>query len=119
MKRIGIIGNGKTRRAASLLEKQNFTVVIADSVQQNDCVSLDATDKKQLMNFARDKEALVSCGPYFVNKTIAEVCSELNIAYFDPTEDTEIATVCPQHVGSTTMMTLCGLGSEQFHYFST
>ena len=32
------------------------------------------------MNFARDKEALVSW-VHFVNKTIAEVCSELNIAY--------------------------------------
>jgi saccharopine dehydrogenase-like NADP-dependent oxidoreductase len=110
MKRIGIIGNGKIGRAvASLLRAENFTVVIADSVQQNDCVSLDATDKKQLMNFARDKEALVSCGPYFVNKTIAEVCSELNIAYFDPTEDTEIATFVNTLPNTQTMMTQCGL----------
>ena len=61
MKTIGVIGNGKIGLAVtSLLRAENFSVVIADTVQQDDCVSLDATNKNQLMNFAKDKEALVS-----------------------------------------------------------
>lgn len=110
MKTIGIIGNGKIGRSvASLLRAEQFTVVVADSIDHTDCVKIDATDKKQLTNFARDKDALVSCGPYFVNKTIAEVCAELNIAYFDPTEDTEVAEFVAKQTNTQTMMTQCGL----------
>ena len=110
MKTVGIIGNGKIGRSvASLLRAEQFTVVVADSIDTGDCVKIDATDKKQLTNFARDKDALVSCGPYFVNKTIAEVCAELNIAYFDPTEDTEVAEFVSKQTNTQTMMTQCGL----------
>lgn len=110
MKTVGIIGNGKIGRSvASLLRAEQFTVVVADSIDTGDCVKIDATDKKQLTNFARDKDALISCGPYFVNKTIAEVCAELNIAYFDPTEDTEVAEFVSKQTNTQTMMTQCGL----------
>ena len=110
MKTVGIIGNGKIGRSvASLLRAEQFTVVVADSIDTGDCVKIDATDKKQLTNFARDKDALVSCGPYFVNKTIAEVCAELNIAYFDPTDDTEVAEFVSKQTNTQTMMTQCGL----------
>ena len=110
MKTIGIIGNGKIGRSvASLLRAEQFTVIVADSIDHTECVKIDATDKKQLIQFARDKDALVSCGPYFVNKTIAEVCAELNIAYFDPTEDTEVAEFVAKQKNTQTMMTQCGL----------
>lgn len=110
MKTIGVIGNGKIGRAvASLLRAEQFKVVVADSEEHWGCVVVDATNKQQLLNFARDKEAIVSCGPYFVNKTIVEVCSELNIAYFDPTEDTEVADLVSKSKNEQTMMTQCGL----------
>ena len=53
MKTIGIIGNGKIGRSvASLLRAEQFTVIVADSIEPDDCVQIDATDEKQLEQFA-------------------------------------------------------------------
>ena len=40
---------------------------------------------------------------------IAEQCAKLNKAYFDPTEDTEIAEYVSSCTNTETMMTQCGL----------
>lgn len=110
MKYIGIIGNGKIGRAvASLLRSENFKVVVADSVEGPDVIQLDGTNPQQVEKFIRDKDGIVSCGPYFINMVIAEQCAKLNKAYFDPTEDTEIAEYVSSCTNTETMMTQCGL----------
>ena len=120
MKSIGIIGNGKIGRSvASLLRSENFNVVIADTYNDSETVMVDATDKSQVNKFAQGKDAIVSCGPYHVNKTIAEVCSENNIAYFDPTEDTETAEFISGLNNSQTMMTQCGLAPGAVNIIAT
>ncbi len=110
MKDVGIIGNGKIGKAvASLLRAENFTITVADSNPGVDCVQIDGTDEKQVEHFASNKDAIISTGPYFINKTIAKVCAKSNKAYFDPTEDIEIADYVSECINNQTMMTQCGL----------
>ena len=120
MKSIGVIGNGKIGRSvASLLRSENFQVVVADTYNDNDTVQVDATDEQQVTRFAKGKDAIISCGPYHVNKTIAKVCSEQNIAYFDPTEDTESAEYISGLTNTQTMMTQCGLAPGAVNIIAT
>ena len=110
MKDIGVIGNGKIGRAvASLLRSENFSVTVADAVAHPDCVQLDATDEKQVEHFVSDKDAIICAGPYHITKPVATVCAKLDKAYFDPTEDTEMAEYINTCTNSQTMMTQCGL----------
>jgi saccharopine dehydrogenase-like NADP-dependent oxidoreductase len=110
MKDIGVIGNGKIGRAvASLLRSENFSVTVADAVTHSDCVQLDATDEKQVEHFVSDKDAIICAGPYHITKPVATVCAKLDKAYFDPTEDTEMAEYINTCTNSQTMMTQCGL----------
>jgi len=110
MKDIGVIGNGKVGKAvASLLRAENFTIVVADVLQSSDSVLLDARNEKQVDYFVQDKDAIISCGPYFVNKIISKACAKYKKAYFDPTEDTEIADFVRNCKNEQTMMTQCGL----------
>jgi saccharopine dehydrogenase-like NADP-dependent oxidoreductase len=110
MKDVGIIGNGKIGKAvASLLRAENFTITVADVEPGVDCVHIDGTNEKQVEHFISDKDAIISTGPYFINKTIAKVCARSNKAYFDPTEDTEVADYIGGCINNQTMMTQCGL----------
>ena len=120
MKSIGVIGNGKIGKSvASLLRSEQFKVVVADTYSGVDTVKVDATDETQVNRFAQDKDAIISCGPYNVNKTIAKVCSDLNIAYFDPTEDTDTAEFIGKLDNKQTMMTQCGLAPGAVNIIAT
>ena len=120
MKDIGIIGNGKIGKAvASLLRAENFSITVADAIGGPDCVQLDATDEKQVEHFLSDKHGVVCAGPYHITKPVAKVCTKLNKAYFDPTEDTEMAEFINSCNNTETMMTQCGLAPGAVNIIAT
>ena len=120
MKNIGVIGNGKIGKAvASLLRAEHFSITVADAVGGPDCVQLDATDEKQVEHFLSDKDGVVCAGPYHITKPVAKVCAKLNKAYFDPTEDTEMAEFINTCTNTETMMTQCGLAPGAVNIIAT
>ena len=59
-------------------------------IKQGDITDgFDATDISQVKEFLDGVDAVISAGPFAVNKNIAQVASEESIGYFDLTEDVE------------------------------
>jgi saccharopine dehydrogenase-like NADP-dependent oxidoreductase len=96
--KIGIVGAGKVGATiATLLESCKFckSVALADTranvplagLKKSRLVSLDAKDPAALAAFMAGVDAVVSAGPYFLNKTIAAACAKAKVSYFDLTED--------------------------------
>jgi len=52
-------------------------------------IILDASDKQAVTNYIKDNniESIISCLPYFYNIAIAELAKNLDVHYFDLTED--------------------------------
>jgi saccharopine dehydrogenase-like NADP-dependent oxidoreductase len=97
---VGIIGAGKIGESiATLLETCGFCerVRLGDSRPLEDISDLEKAEFKQLdvarpaelESFITDCDAVVSAAPYYLNKTIAEVCAKHETSYFDLTEDVE------------------------------
>jgi saccharopine dehydrogenase-like NADP-dependent oxidoreductase len=97
---VGIVGAGKVGGSiATLLETCGFChrVKLGDNRQLEDITGLekaefrqlDVTQRGELESFVTDCDAIVSAAPYYLNKTIAEVCASRETSYFDLTEDVE------------------------------
>jgi saccharopine dehydrogenase-like NADP-dependent oxidoreductase len=97
---VGIVGAGKIGESiATLLETCGFCerVRLGDSRPLEDITDLEKAEFKQLdvtrpaelESFIADCDAVVSAAPYYLNKTIAEVCAKHETSYFDLTEDVE------------------------------
>jgi len=97
---VGIVGAGKIGESiATLLETCGFCerVRLGDSRPLEDISDLEKAEFKQLdvarpaelESFITDCDAVVSAAPYYLNKTIAEVCAKHETSYFDLTEDVE------------------------------
>ena len=82
--KIGIIGSGNIGWAIKKLLKDTYDLKIGDLKD-----GLDATSEEQVKKFLEGSEAVISAGPYAVNKTIAKVAADTGIGYFDLTEDVE------------------------------
>src|SRR5262249_45064671 len=119
---VGIVGAGKIGGSiATLLETCRFCdgVRLGDSRPQEDITDLkkaefrqlDVTHPAELESFVVDCDAVVSAAPYYLNRTIAEVCARHEISYFDLTEDVETTNyVRGLSKGSrATFMPQCGL----------
>ena len=108
---VAVIGNGKIGKiVASLLKSEYFNVTVADQdTSGGDCVPIDASDEKQIEHFLKGKDVVVSAAPYFLNKKIAYVASEMGVAYFDLTEDTDVTSYIKNLDTKTFMMPQCGL----------
>ena len=50
---------------------------------------LDARDIDQVRSFLDGMDAVISAGPFAINKNIGTVAAEMGIGYFDLTEDVE------------------------------
>lgn len=100
-KTVLVLGSGQIGvPVAKLLLSAGYKVHQADISESMDVLlgnhichpSVDLTDKSTLVNLANgieDLRAIVSCLPYFCNKTVADVAHELDLHYFDLTEDVE------------------------------
>src|SRR5690625_2783425 len=92
IKKIGVIGLGKVGSLVASLLQEKYEVEGMDQSQPLEDLNLpvitgDVTNTSQLKEFLKDKDAVVSCLPYFLNIKIAETAVAIGIHYFDLTED--------------------------------
>src|SRR5262245_7098868 len=90
--KVAILGLGKIGHlAAEQLAESGFTVVGIDARETKD-VSIpmrvaDLAHPKEIADVLREQEAVLSCLPYHLNKSVASAAHALGIHYFDLTED--------------------------------
>ncbi len=128
MHRVLIAGAGKIGSliAALLAHSDDYHVFLADIHIDNsqakrldkktahlEFAQLDAKNSKEISNFLQKNaiNTIVSSLPYFCNTAIATVAKELNLNYFDLTEDTRSAGVINELARSVTsaFVPQCGL----------
>ena len=80
--------------------KLNREILLTDLMQP---ISL------KLKNFFTGVDAVISAGPFAVNKNIAQVASEESIGYFDLTEDVETTDFVKSLKSNNIIMPQCGL----------
>ncbi|MEX0324694.1 MAG: saccharopine dehydrogenase C-terminal domain-containing protein [Puniceicoccaceae bacterium] len=92
MKKIAVLGLGKVGRlAGELLHGTGFEVTGFDNREFEGLPfttdTTDVADKASLKKALANRDAVLSCLPYFLNRGVAEVAHELGLHYFDLTED--------------------------------
>lgn len=108
MKDVIILGAGRVGSLVSclLVESGNYRVHLLDkhipedkpvlekNVDNLKHVELDATSPTDLENYVKEYniKTIVSCLPFFLNKGIAKLAGELELNYFDLTEDVEVTS---------------------------
>ena len=102
--KIAIIGSGNIGWAIKQLLKNDYDMVQGDITD-----GLDATDEGQVKKFLNGSNAVISAGPFAVNKTIAKVASEEGIGYFELTEDVDTTEFIKSLKSSNILMPQCGL----------
>ena len=102
--RVAIIGKGNIGWAIKELLKNDYEVKQGDITE-----GLDARDIDQVRAFLKDVDAVISAGPFAINKNIGAIAAELNIGYFDLTEDVETTEFIRGIKSNNVMMPQCGL----------
>lgn len=92
IKKIAVLGLGKVGSLVATLLSSKFEVEGMDRFDIEEKLPFktlkgDVSDDKNIRDFLKDKEAVVSCLPYFLNIKIAETAVEMGVHYFDLTED--------------------------------
>lgn len=92
IKKIGVLGLGKVGSLVATLLSSKFDVTGMDQFEAEedfpfDILKGDVSNDKIIHDFLKDKDAVVSCLPYFLNIKIAEIAVALGVHYFDLTED--------------------------------
>ncbi|WP_240673155.1 saccharopine dehydrogenase C-terminal domain-containing protein [Aequorivita ciconiae] len=92
IKKIGVLGLGKVGSLVATLLSQKYEVQGMDQFDINEKFSFDVlkgdvSNDKNIRDFLKDKDAVVSCLPYFLNIKIAETAVDMGVHYFDLTED--------------------------------
>lgn len=90
--KIAVLGLGKVGSLVATLLSSKYEVIGMDRYEVDGQIPFkmetgDVSDDKTIRSFLKDKDAVVSCLPYFLNIKIAEVAVELGVHYFDLTED--------------------------------
>ena len=102
--KVAIVGSGNIGWALKKLLQDDYEVSQGDITD-----GLDATDVSQVEKFLDGMEAVISAGPYAVNKNIAKVAAEKNIGYFDLTEDVDTTEFIKELKSESVLMPQCGL----------
>ena len=102
--RVAIIGKGNIGWAIKELLKNDYDIKQGDIID-----GFDARDIEQVRVFLKDVDAVISAGPFAINKNIGAVAAELNIGYFDLTEDVETTEFIRGIKSNNVMMPQCGL----------
>ncbi|WP_271424677.1 saccharopine dehydrogenase family protein [Aequorivita sinensis] len=92
IKNIGVLGMGKVGSLVATLLSSKFHVEGMDQYEAKEkfpfeIVKGDVSNDKNIRDFLKDKDAVVSCLPYFLNIKIAETAFDMGVHYFDLTED--------------------------------
>ena len=102
--KIAIIGKGNIGWAIKQLLKEDYEIKHGDITE-----GLDARDISQVREFLQGMDAVISAGPFAINKNIGTVAAEMGIGYFDLTEDVETTEFIRKINSSSVMMPQCGL----------
>jgi len=96
IKKILILGHGKIGGLlAHILTNLKFDIYIIDQVDIKDSpfktFKVDLSKLDEAKKIIRDEkiDTIISCLPFHINKRISELAAELELNYFDPTEDVE------------------------------
>jgi saccharopine dehydrogenase-like NADP-dependent oxidoreductase len=94
MEKILVIGLGKVGTLVGILLSEKFKVIGLDKNKPAYSMKLpfevvqgDVSDMQILNSNLKNVDAVVSCMPYYLNKSIAQTAYDLGIHYFDLTED--------------------------------
>ncbi|MGB3342954.1 MAG: saccharopine dehydrogenase C-terminal domain-containing protein [Aequorivita sp.] len=92
IKKIGVLGLGKVGSLVATLLSAKYEVEGMDQAEAKEkfpfnILKGDVSNDKSIREFLKDKDAVVSCLPYFLNIRIAETAVNLGVHYFDLTED--------------------------------
>ena len=102
--KIAIVGSGNIGWALKKLLKDDY------DIRQGDITDgFDASDTSQVKDFLKDIDAVISAGPFAVNKNIAKIASQEGIGYFDLTEDVETTEFIKSLESKNILMPQCGL----------
>tara|TARA_B100000575_G_scaffold62565_1_gene47633 strand:+ start:1697 stop:2704 length:1008 start_codon:yes stop_codon:yes gene_type:complete len=102
--KIGIVGSGNIGWALKQLLKEDYDIKQGDITD-----GFDASDINQVKTFLHGLDAVISAGPFAVNKNIAQVAAEESIGYFDLTEDVETTEYIRNLKSESILMPQCGL----------
>jgi len=102
--KIGIVGSGNIGWALKQLLKEDYDIKQGDITD-----GFDASDIKQVKTFLLGLDAVISAGPFAVNKNIAQIAAEESIGYFDLTEDVETTEYIRNLESESILMPQCGL----------
>ena len=102
--KIGIVGSGNIGWALKQLLKEDYDIKQGDITD-----GFDAGDIKQVKTFLLGLDAVISAGPFAVNKNIAQIAAEESIGYFDLTEDVETTEYIRNLKSESILMPQCGL----------
>ena len=96
MKNILVLGLGKVGTLVGVLLSKNFNVSGLDQNKPHydfklpfNVIETDVKNKENLINIFKDFDTVVSALPFFLNKNIAKIAYDLEMNYFDLTEDIE------------------------------
>ena len=102
--KIGIVGSGNIGWALKQMLKEDY------EIRQGDITDgFDASNIDHVKEFLTGLDAVISAGPFSVNKNIAGVASKEGIAYFDLTEDVETTDFIRGLKSKSILMPQCGL----------
>lgn len=92
IKKIAVLGLGKVGSLVATLLSEKYEVHGMDQFDIKEklpfkAVKGDVSNDKNIRDFLKDKDAVVSCLPYFLNIKIAETAVGMGVHYFDLTED--------------------------------
>ena len=102
--KIAIVGSGNIGWSLKQLLKDDYDIVQGDIAD-----GFDATDFSQVKEFLNGSNAVISAGPFAVNKTVAKAASEEGIGYFDLTEDVDTTEYIKSLKSTNILMPQCGL----------
>ena len=102
--KIAIIGKGNIGWAIKQLLKDDYEIKHGDITD-----GLDAEDISKVREFLKGTDAVISAGPFAINKNIGIVAAEMSIGYFDLTEDVETTEFIRSIKSKSVMMPQCGL----------
>src|SRR5690625_930743 len=92
IKNIAVLGLGKVGSLVATLLSSKYKVVGIDQQKPKEdfpfeFLNTDVSKTENIRDLLKDKEAVVSCLPFFLNIKIAEIAAEMGVHYFDLTED--------------------------------
>lgn len=92
IQKIAVLGLGKVGSLVATLLSKKYEVEGMDQSKSDDSFPFeivvgDVSNDETIRSFLKDKQAVVSCLPYFLNIKIAQTAADMGVHYFDLTED--------------------------------